>query len=98
MLVPDPSSLMATSISPQPMPEPVGLFAYGPAPGMELIPYFLALLTWVGMAVLAIFLSPITALVRRLRRARGAPATEHKNETVTPPVQESRGDDNNVQA
>jgi hypothetical protein len=57
----------------------LGLFAYGPAPGVELIPYFLGLLAWVGLAVGAILLSPFTALLRRLRRAwvgRSAPPSE----------------------
>ena len=42
----------------------LGLFAYGPAPGVELIPYFLGLLAWVGLALGAIILSPLTALLR----------------------------------
>jgi hypothetical protein len=50
-----------------------GLFAYSLGPGVELIPYFLALVTWGGLAVAAVLLSPITALIRRLRRASGAP-------------------------
>ena len=48
----------------------LGLFAYGPAPGVELIPYFLALLGWVVLALGAILLSPLTALLRLLRRRR----------------------------
>jgi hypothetical protein len=52
---------------------PPALLAYGPAPGVELIPYFLGLLAWAGVAVGAVLLSPITALLRRLRRSRGAP-------------------------
>jgi hypothetical protein len=46
------------------------LFAYGSVPGVELIPYFWALLAWVVMAVGAIFLSPFTSLLRRIRRSR----------------------------
>jgi hypothetical protein len=60
-----------------------GVFAYGPVPGVELIPYFLALLTWIGLALGALFLSPITAVVRLLRRARGAPP-EPKGEAGEP--------------
>lgn len=48
------------------------LFAYGPAPGVELIPQFLALVAWAGMAFFAILLAPLTALLRRLRKPRDA--------------------------
>jgi hypothetical protein len=96
--VPDSTLVFAVSISSLTMSGSVSLLAYGSAPGMELIPYFLALLAWVGMAFTAIFLSPIAALVRRLRRGKSAPVTETKNEPVTTPVPESRGDGNNVQA
>jgi hypothetical protein len=66
------------------------LLAYGPAPGLELIPYFLALLAWVGMALLAVLISPIRALIRRLRgtgssppaRAAGEPAPASQPESV----------------
>lgn len=54
------------------MPAPDIVFAYGPGPGMELIPYFLALLAWVGLAVLGILTSPFTAIARRLRGRRPA--------------------------
>ncbi len=50
--------------------------AYGPAPGLELIPYFLGLLAWAGMALAAVLLAPLTALLRRLRRSRRAPAAQ----------------------
>ena len=55
------------------LPAVFGLFAYGPAPGIELIPYFLGLLAWMGLALGAVLLSPITALLRFFRRGRGAP-------------------------
>jgi hypothetical protein len=45
------------------------VLAYGPAPGVELIPYFLGLLAWVGLAFAAVIWSPISSLLRRLRRA-----------------------------
>ena len=61
-----------------------GLFAYGAMPGVELIPYFLALLTWVALALGALFLSPFTAIIRRFRRGRGAP-TAPPNEGAAPP-------------
>jgi hypothetical protein len=63
------------------------LFAYGSVPGVELIPYFLALLAWVGMALAAIFLSPFTALIRRLRKTKNpqspSPQTEVEKSTNT---------------
>jgi hypothetical protein len=52
------------------------LLAYGPVPGMELVPYFLAVLAWAALAIISIFLSPITALVRRLRKGKNAAAAE----------------------
>jgi hypothetical protein len=66
-----------------------GILAYGPAPGVELIPYFLGLLAWLGVALVAILRSPISALVRRLRSARGAPPAQPKNELMTMPAPES---------
>jgi hypothetical protein len=46
---------------------PAGVLAYGPGPPIDLIPYFLGLAAWAGFAFLAILLSPLTALLRRLR-------------------------------
>jgi hypothetical protein len=68
------------------------LLAYGPAPGVELIPYFLGLLAWAGLALSAVFISPLTALWRRLRKGRGAPPAEAKGEAINAPVPESSGD------
>lgn len=56
------------------------LWAYGPAPGVELIPQFLALTAWAGLAFLAILWAPCSALLRRLRRTKNAPPAEAKNE------------------
>ena len=71
---------------------PAGLFAYGPVPGVELIPYFLALLAWVGLALGALFLAPIKAAVRLIRRPRVAqppvPAEPAVPPVPTPPVPE----------
>ena len=53
-----------------------GLWAYGPAPGVELIPYFLGLAAWVGMAFLAVLLAPFSALLRRLRGKKNDPLPE----------------------
>jgi hypothetical protein len=83
-----------------PAPDPpgwltvLGLFAYGPAPGVELIPYFLGLLAWVGLALGAILLSPFTALLRRLRRiwaGRSAPALPSENPPKSAPEPPSPG-------
>ncbi|HEY7331283.1 MAG TPA: hypothetical protein VH592_26855 [Gemmataceae bacterium] len=65
------------------MPMSSGLWAYGPAPGVELIPYFLGLAAWVGMAFFAILLAPFSALLRRLRGNKNAPSpveTKDKNQ------------------
>jgi hypothetical protein len=59
------------------------LMAYGPVPGVELIPYFLGLLAWVGLALVSIFLSPLSALLRRLRRGKSAPPPDAKSEPMT---------------
>jgi hypothetical protein len=40
----------------------------GPGIGIELIPYFLALLTWVGISLGAIVLRPLFALFRLFRK------------------------------
>ncbi len=73
-----------------PGPDPSFLdpvLAYGPAPGMELIPYFLALLAWVAMALAGVLLWPLTNLLRRLRRGR-APRTGAESEPLTAPLPE----------
>jgi hypothetical protein len=56
------------------LPISSGLWAYGPAPGVELIPYFLGLAAWVGMAFLAILWAPFSALLRRLRGNKNTPS------------------------
>ncbi len=63
----------------------LGLFAYGPAPGIELIPYFLGLLAWMGLALGAVLLSPLTALLRLFRRGRGAPPPAPPPASEPPP-------------
>ena len=48
---------------------PVIPLAYaGPSAGLELLPYFLALLAWAGAALGAVILWPLSALLRRFRR------------------------------
>lgn len=56
-----------------PLPGPRGPFAYvGLGPGQEFLPYFLALMGFIGAALLAIIQWPLLALRRLLARARGA--------------------------
>jgi hypothetical protein len=38
---------------------------------MELIPYFLAMVAWAGLAFAAILMAPLSALLRRIRRNGG---------------------------
>ena len=59
-------------------PAPGVVLAYGPGPPVDLIPYFLALAGWAGLALAAVLLSPLTALIRFLRRIRGAPPDRPK--------------------
>jgi hypothetical protein len=66
-------------------PDPLLLLAYGPAPGLELIPYFLGLLAWAGLALTAVVLWPLAALRRRFRRDRGTPQGGPRGEPLTPP-------------
>jgi hypothetical protein len=61
------------------------LLAYGPVPGVELIPYFLGLLAWVALAIGSILLSPLSALLRRLRRGKSAPPAEPESHSLTAP-------------
>jgi len=60
------------------LPMPAGVLAYGPGPPIDLIPYFLGLAAWAGFAFVAILLSPLTALLRRLR---GKKTTNHTKNT-----------------
>jgi hypothetical protein len=65
-----------------------GVLAYGPGPPVDLIPYFLGLMAWAGLAFVAVFLSPFTALLRRLRRIRGASPQENKSAPTASPESE----------
>lgn len=66
------------------LPTGDGLWAYGPAPGVELIPYFLSLVAWVAMVFFAILLAPFAALLRRFRKNKNTPApAEPKHEAPT---------------
>jgi hypothetical protein len=97
--VPGPDISLLLALSPTPFANSGGdsLFAYGSLPGMELIPYFLALLAWVGMALAAIFLAPFTALLRRLRSSRNPPAPKQETEATASIIPESPGEDRDAQ-
>jgi hypothetical protein len=69
------------------------VLAYGPAPGVELIPYFLGLLAWAGLALVSILMSPISALLRRLRRGKATPPSAPNSElTASEPTGEGTQD------
>lgn len=61
------------------------LFAYGPVPGVELIPYFLALVGWVILALLGVFFSPLVRLIRRLRGSKAVARPDEKQEAAAEP-------------
>jgi hypothetical protein len=90
--VPVPDHVLATLTGAGPVPLFGVVLAYGPAPGVELIPYFLGLLAWAGLALSAFLLAPITALIRRLRGARGAVPPEPASDPLPPSAPESSGD------
>jgi hypothetical protein len=61
------------------LPKPGSVLAYvGLGPGQEFIPHFLALLGFIGAALLAIIQWPLLALRRLFARARGA--GQHRRE------------------
>jgi hypothetical protein len=63
--------LMVAVISGVPLTAVEGVLAYvGPGAGLELIPYSMGLLTWIGVAFGAVALWPLSALRRRIRRTR----------------------------
>lgn len=77
------------------------LLAYGAAPGMELIPYFFALLAWLGMALAGILFWPVTALIRRLRGRRpeaitSSPSPKGSGVTEAPAAGEPASNGSNV--
>jgi hypothetical protein len=83
------------------LPVPAGVLAYGPGPPVDLIPYFLALVAWAGLAFVAILLSPLNALLRRLRRFRGgggALPPVPKSTPMSASVPESSGEDSHDRA
>jgi hypothetical protein len=68
------------------------LLAYGPAPGVELIPYFIGLATWAGLALTAVLWWPVAALLRRFRNGSGSPPAAKTGAPIVPSVPESPGD------
>ena len=89
MLGPD-ASIVLPIVFIASLPNSGGLLAYGPNPGMELIPYFLGLLAWAGLAFVSILLAPLTALLRRIRRARGNARTQSKIEPTSDSSEQAR--------
>jgi len=63
------------------------LLAYGPVPGVELIPYFLALLGWIALAIFGVFFSPVMALIRRIRGVKPPANPEQKGPPPPPSSQ-----------
>lgn len=63
--------------------------AYGPFPGIELVPYFFGLVAWAVVALLAIFLAPLKALWRKLRGDR----TQHAACAAAEPAPRDGGRD-----
>jgi hypothetical protein len=77
---------------PEILPALVIPWAYaGPGAGMELIPYFLGLLAWMGTALGAVLLWPLYAVLRRFRRGKGADPAETGGESVAAALPESPG-------
>jgi hypothetical protein len=71
---------------------PDGLLAYvGLGPGQEFIPYFLALLAWVGAAFVAVLRWPVGALLRRLRRVLRADEPRAAGSTEVSAAPDARG-------
>jgi membrane protein YqaA with SNARE-associated domain len=69
------------------------LLAYlGLGPEQQFIPYFLALLAWVGAMFGAVLQWPIAALLRRFRRARGKRKEELTNQPQPANLPESPGE------
>ena len=60
------------------------VLAYGPAPGLEFLPYSLGLLAWIWLAILAIVIAPITALIRRLRGTKDH-SSQEPSQSVSQP-------------
>jgi hypothetical protein len=80
------------------LPAPDSLLAYGPGPPIDLIPYFLALAGWAGLSLAAVLLSPLNALLRRLRRLRGTPPAAPKRTPMTASATESPHEDSHHKA
>jgi hypothetical protein len=75
------------------LPAPDIVLAYGPGPPVDLIPYFLAVAGWAGLALAAVLLSPLNAMLRLLRRIRGTPPTGPKSTPTSAPSPEMPKED-----
>jgi hypothetical protein len=75
------------------VPESFFVLAYGPFPGIELIPYFLALVVWAGMALFAALLAPLRALWRRLRERRSTTLSSKAASASPAELGSDRGND-----
>jgi hypothetical protein len=67
-------------------------FAYGPAPGLEFLPYFLGLIAWAGLALLAILGAPFSALLRRFRKPKTDTTNLRNSDPMPTSAQESPGE------
>jgi hypothetical protein len=63
----------------------------GPGAGLELVGYVLGLLIWMGAALGAILLWPLTALLRRFRKSNDPGGDEPKPEPPTISEPEGQG-------
>jgi hypothetical protein len=71
----------------------------GPGAGLELVPYFLALVGWVAAAFGSILLWPFFSLLRRWRRAKAEEEkTVASTDSPTQSVAKTASDDNAVKA
>jgi hypothetical protein len=57
----------------------------GPGPGMEMIPYFMSLLAWAGVAMGGVLLWPITSFLNRIRKPRTPLAANAETEQPSTP-------------
>ena len=64
----------------------LSLLGYGPLPGVELIPYAIALLVWLGLAFFSVLLWPFSALIRLFRGVRQPTETVSNAESMTTPA------------
>lgn len=69
----------------------------GPGAGLELAPYSWGLLAWVGLALLAVLLWPLSVLYQRVRKrstVRTPSASQERAASATPPPVATGNSDN----